>query len=62
MDHADMLEIVEALRNFAPRANIDKMITDHTPDRSGRCPKCHTLGCTLWSCAINARHAGKPVL
>jgi hypothetical protein len=57
-----MLEIITTLRNFASRANIEKLITEHTPDRSGHCPKCRTLGCTLWTCAVNARHGGKPVL
>lgn len=61
MNAADMLELVKTLRNCTPRANLEAMIAAHTADRSGHCPLCRTVGCTLYAAALNARYVNRTV-
>lgn len=59
MNAADMLEIVKTMQRFSPVENLDRMIREHTSDRSGHCPICHTVGCTLYTAAMSARYVRK---
>jgi hypothetical protein len=50
-----MLELVRTLRNFTPPEQLEKMVREHRVDRSGHCPRCRTVGCTLYTAALAAR-------
>lgn len=56
-----MLELVKTLRRHTPRANLDAMIVAHRVDRTGHCPLCRTVGCTLYTAAMSARYVSKIV-
>lgn len=59
MNAADMLELVKTLRRHTPTANLDAMIRAHQADRTGHCPLCRTVGCTLYTAAMDARYVGR---
>lgn len=54
-----MLMIVRTLQRFSPLEKIERMILDHTCDASGHCPRCRTVGCTLYTAAISARYVSR---
>lgn len=55
----ELLALVRAVRDAVPMENLDRLIAEHRPDEHGRCPCCHSIGCTLNYVAFSARHAGR---
>ena len=55
----DLLEMVRAMRALSPTDKLDNLIAEHRPDEHGRCPCCHSIGCTLSYLAFSARYAGR---
>lgn len=55
----DLLEMVRAMRALSPIDKLDELIAAHRPDEHGRCPTCHTIGCTVAYLAFSARYAGR---
>jgi hypothetical protein len=35
--------------------SADKLLSEHRPDPSGHCPQCHSVGCTLFAAARQAK-------
>lgn len=53
VDDADLAELI---RWIAMYGSADKLLREHALDVSGHCPRCHSLGCTLWTAARAAKH------
>lgn len=45
----------DLVRLIARQGDPEKLIREHKPDDKGRCPKCRSLGCTLYPAALAAR-------
>lgn len=47
----------ELVKFIADNCSVDQLLREHAPDARGRCPACHTLGCTVLNAARWAKRS-----
>lgn len=60
----DVACLTELIRTIGAAKSEGKFLAEHKPDGVGRCPKCRSIGCSLYNAAsevqrIRAKHDKK---
>ena len=51
----DVARLNELVRFVIEYKSADKLLKEHRPDRTGHCPVCRSVGCTLFAAAGEAK-------
>ena len=60
----DVARLNELIRIIGTAKSEGKLLAEHEPDAKGRCPRCRSIGCSLYNAAaavqkIRAKHEAK---
>ena len=48
----------DLLRLIVTHGSAAKLLREHAPDEKGRCSACRSIGCTLYTAALEAQRLG----